>query len=78
MSHEALEQATRVGARVSATRTRLTRARLLAARGDADSMQMRSPKRDSAAAAAEAIGMAAVERRATELAASLAASAPRT
>ncbi len=39
---EALEQASRVGARVSATRTRLTRARLLAARGDATSHRSRA------------------------------------
>jgi ATP/maltotriose-dependent transcriptional regulator MalT len=70
---QALEQANRVGARVSATRTRLTRARLLAARGDAKSTQVARTEAREAAAAAGSIGMGAVERRANELAASLAA-----
>ena len=70
---QALEQANRVGARVSATRTRLTRARLLAARGDAESTLVARTEAREAAAAAGSIGMGAVERRANELAASLAA-----
>ena len=71
---EALEQANRVGARVSATRTRLTRARLLAARGDANSLQTALAEARAVAVAAREIGMGAVERRATDLAASLATS----
>jgi hypothetical protein len=47
---------------------------LLAARGDANSMQIALVEARAAAAAAEEIGMGAVERRATELAASLATS----
>ena len=65
---EALEQAARVGARVSATRTRLVQARLLAARGERGDA-LREARFVEAEAAA--IGMAAVARLAAELAASL-------
>ena len=67
-AREAVEQAARVGARVSATRTRLVQARLLAARGDrGDALEAAR----AVEAEARAIGMAAVARLAAELAASL-------
>ena len=65
---EALEQAARVGARVSATRTRLVQARLLAARGDRGAA-LREARFVEAEAAA--LGMAAVERLTAGLVASL-------
>ena len=73
---EALEQAARIGARVSATRTRLVQARLLAARGDRGGA-LREARFVEAEAAA--IGMAAVERLTAGLVASLeSASVPST
>ena len=67
---DALEQAGRVGARVSATRTRLTRAQSQAMHGAARAHDALSEARAAQTAARE-IGMGAVERRATELAQSL-------
>ncbi len=70
---QALEQASRVGARVSATRTRLTRARLLAARGDAASVHVALDEARAAADTARELGMDAVAHAATQLVKSLTA-----
>jgi hypothetical protein len=68
---EALEQATRVGARVSAIRTRLVQARLAAARSTpADATRAAATAR-TVEREAGAIGMKAVERAAARLAESI-------
>jgi tetratricopeptide (TPR) repeat protein len=68
---EALEQANRVGARVSAARTRLARARMLAARGRPGDPELALAELHAVEEEAAAMGMATVHRRATSLAESI-------
>ncbi len=70
---EAFEQANRVGARVSAIRTQLTRARLLAARPDETSKRVALGEARAAAIAARELGMDAVAHAASEMVQSLTA-----
>jgi tetratricopeptide (TPR) repeat protein len=68
---DALEQANRVGARVSATRTRLVHARLLAARHRPGDPEQALAEVRAVEAEAAAMGMATVRRRAASLAESI-------
>lgn len=68
---EALEQARRVGARVSAIRTQLVQARLLGARSRPDEAGAAVSAARAVEAEAAAIGMATVERTAARLAESI-------